>query len=110
MKSFLKNNWLTCIAIVMLLGVALSYFQMLFALPCVFYQLMNWIVAGAALLIVWKAYKKAKLWLVWIFILIAVVFNPVAELYVSSLVWLIADIVVMILFIASFFLIREKKN
>jgi hypothetical protein len=110
MKIFLNNNWLKLVAIAMLLGALVSSFSALFTLPFAYYQLMNWAVAGAALMIVWQAYKSRKLCLMWLFALVAVVFNPIGSIYLSAFAWQIADIIVVVLFAVSFFLMKEKKS
>ncbi len=109
MKIFLNNNWLKLAAIVMLLGALLSSFSTLFVLPYAYYQFMNWVVVGAALLVVWQSYKVGKQFIVWLFALIAVVFNPMAPIYLSAFSWQIADIIVVVFFLTSFFAIRSKK-
>ena len=110
MKTFLNNNWLKLAAIAMLLGALASSFSALFTLPYAYYQLMNWAVAGSALMIVWQAYKSRKLCIMWLFALVAVVFNPITSIYLSAVAWQIADIIVAVLFVISFFLMKEKKN
>ena len=110
MKTFLNNNWLKLAAITMLLGALVSSFSALSTLPYAYYQLMNWAVAGAALMIVWQTYKSRNLCLMWFFALIAVVFNPIALIYLNAFAWQIADIIVAVLFAVSFFLIKERKS
>lgn len=110
MKIFLNDNWLKLAAIAMLLGALVSSFSALFTLPYSFYQFMNWAVVGAALMIVWQSYKISKPLPMWLFALVAVVFNPIAPIYLSAFTWQIADIIVIVLFAVSFFLMKEKKN
>jgi len=110
MKTFLNNNWLKLVAIAMLLGALVSYFSALFALPYAYYQLMNWAVVCVALMIVWQTYKSRNLCLMWLFALVAVVFNPVSPIYLNAFAWQIADIIVAVLFLISFFLMKEKKS
>jgi hypothetical protein len=102
MNTFFTNHWLKLLAILMLLGALLSF-------PFVYYQLMNWVVVGAALVTVQQAYQRKMHALAWLFALVAVVFNPLAPLYLRADVWHIADIVAAALFLISFGLITGKK-
>ena len=110
MKTFLNNNWLKIVAIAMLLAALVSHFNVLFVMPSAYYQLMNWAVVGAALMIVWQSYKISKPLPMWLFVLVAVVFNPIAPIYLTKFAWQIADIIVVVLFAVSFFLMKEKKS
>lgn len=104
MGAWLGNNWLKVLAMAMALGALapIPYFA--------YFQLMNWVVVGAALMTALHAYKQNSMWIVWIFVLVAVVFNPVAPFYFSADVWRIADIVVAILFAASLLYVRVPKK
>ena len=103
MKAWLQDNWLKLLAIAMALGALapVSYYA--------YFQLMNWVVVGAALMTAWQAYKQKSLWIVWLFALVAVVFNPLAPLYLQADIWRIADVVVAALFVISFFLVKPKN-
>jgi len=109
MKKWLNYNLLKIIALIMLLGAALSSFGTLPILPFTYYQLMNWAVVGASLIIIWQAYQKKLTCLIWIFSVIAVIFNPITPIYLGALTWQISDIIVSILFIVSFFLMKDEE-
>ena len=98
-----NDNWLKLLAIVFLLGTFRNF-------PYAYYQLMNWIVTGAALMTVYQARQQIKIVIMWLFIFIAVVFNPIAPFYLSNYIWQIADIAVVLLFIISFYFIRSPKR
>ena len=102
MNQWIQDNWLKLLAIALALGALapIPYYA--------YFQLMNWVVVGAALMTAWQAYKLGKLFPAWLFVLVAVVFNPLAPFYFSADVWRIADVVVAALFLVSFFLIRPK--
>lgn len=102
--TWIQNNWLKLLAIVFALGALapIPYFA--------YFQLMNWIVVGAALMTALHAYKERSTWIAWVFVLVAVVFNPLAPLYLSADIWRVADIVVAILFVLSFFFVGTKKK
>jgi hypothetical protein len=106
MKTWLNDNLLKLLAIVFLLGTFGNF-------PYAYYQLMTWIVVGAALMTAYQARQQVKTALMWLFIFIAVIFNPIAPFYLRNDIWQIAYIVVVLLFIISFFFIKpiqtEKK-
>lgn len=86
----------------MLIGALASF-------PFVYYQLMNWVVVGASLVTVQQAYQRNMTALGWVFALVAVVFNPLAPLYLRADVWQVADITASVLFVLSFYFITNKK-
>jgi len=101
--TIIKTAWLRTLAIVMLAGA-------LFPVPYyAYYQLMNWIVMGAALTVAYHAYKARNEAVLWLFVLVAVVFNPVAPLHLRADVWQIADIIAILLFLISFVLLKKKE-
>ena len=100
--NWLKDNWLKLLAIAFLPGTFGNF-------PYAYNQLTYWIVLGAALMTAYQARQQAKTAFMWLFIFFAVVFNPIAPFQLSRDMWMIADIVVVLLFLISFFLIRTKK-
>ena len=103
MKTWAQDNWLKVLAIAMALGALapVPYFA--------YFQLMNWIVVGAALVTAYHAYKQKSDWLVWLFVLVAVVFNPLAPFYFSAEFWRYVDVAAALLFVLSFFLVKRAK-
>lgn len=102
MRIWFRQHWLTVFAIVFVLGA-------LGSLPYVYYQIMNWIVAGAALLIAWRARQSRREVIAWIFLGVAVTFNPLAPLYLRQDIWRILDIAVALLFVSSIFLLKIRE-
>jgi hypothetical protein len=100
--KWIQYNWLKVVAIVMVLVAILPvpYFA--------YYQLMNWVVVGAAIVAALQARALKKEWMIWIFLFVSVVFNPIEPLHLRIDVWQIADIIVALLFIISFFIIKKK--
>lgn len=107
--KWLEGNWLSILAIAMLAGLFIPLTPTTITLPYAYYQLTNWVIAIASLLIVWRT-KKDQMWLAWIFVLVAVVFNPIAPLYLSAQGWQIADIVAALLFVLSFFFFKPASR
>ena len=104
MKTWFKNNWIKLVAIGMLLG-ALS------AIPyAAYFQLMNWLVVVAALVVVRQAYRQNNLWIVWLFVFVAILFNPVAPIYLPQSLWRNIDIVTAVIFAASLWVVKGKER
>jgi Na+/alanine symporter len=101
---WIKNNWLSVLASALLVGALFSieFF--------VYYQLMNWVVVGASIMVAFRAKRDGKEWLMWLFALVAVVFNPLAPLYLRADVWQIADVVASLMFVVTFFLFKVSEG
>jgi len=110
MKKWLEKNWLAVLAIVMLAGLFVPMVTVSVVLPYAYYQLTNWVVVGAALTLAWRAKEQDSRWVIWLFVFVAVVFNPLAPMYLSAFAWQVADVIGIVLFLTSFFLMRGKKS
>lgn len=104
MEKWFKDNWLRLVAIVFVLGALWPYF------PYAYYQLMDWMVAGAGVVTALQSRDRGQTFVAWLFVLVAVVFNPVAPLYLRADIWQIADIAVAVLFAAALFLVKSKDS
>ncbi len=103
--TWIKYNWLKLLAIAFLVGAL----QQFYAFPFAYYQYMNWVVLGAGLVTAQQANVQNKMFLVWLFILVAVTFNPVSPLYFRADIWQVTDLVAIALFIISFIFVRPQK-
>jgi FtsH-binding integral membrane protein len=101
MNKWLSNNWLRVLAIIMIAGAFLSF-------PFAYYQLMNWVVAIAALMTAKQAREGGNTFWIWLFAFVAVVFNPITPLYFRTDVWQIADIIAIVIFAVSFYTVRRR--
>ena len=97
-------HWLKVLAIIMLAGVFTNYF------PFYYYQLLNWVVAGAALTAVWQFHKQKNLPLVWLFALLAVIFNPIAPIEIQQDIWRYIDVIAMILLAIGFLAVKVPSK
>ena len=99
----MKNNSIfTIIAGVMLLLAIPSGIW-----PYAYYQILRWVVMVAGLVCAYQAHKENKTMWVWIMGIIAVVFNPIAPIYLDKVLWSIIDIVAAVL---MFSYIATNKN
>jgi hypothetical protein len=101
MKKILKENWFTAIAGVMLL----------LAIPAIwpygYFQILRWVVTVVAIYNAYIAYElKQNAWM-FIMIAIAILFNPMAPIFLQKQTWVILDLISSILMFV--FIIRVKK-
>ena len=104
MHRWVRDHWLRILAIVLALGAVVPV-----GLPFAYFQITNWVVVGAAVTTAHDAWKKKNELMMWIFIAVAVMFNPLAPLYLTPLIWQVADVVVAMLFGISFVLIHRHR-
>jgi hypothetical protein len=75
--------------------------------PYGYYIILRWAVTGTALFVLWASYKLEKQAWTWIMGIIAILFNPIAPIYLDKEAWTIIDIVVAGLFLASIFQVKK---
>lgn len=76
-----------------------------------YYKFLRWIVCATAIYSAFVSYiKSEKMNLgVWLFGLIAILFNPIIPFYLGKNTWQKADIIIATIFFISTFIIREEK-
>lgn len=72
-----------------------------------YYVLLRWVVTGTALFVLWAAYELKETKWIWIMGLIALLFNPIAPIYLDKNTWVIIDFIVAGIFLISIF--KTKK-
>jgi len=77
--------------------------------PYGYYQFLRWVVMLAGLVCAYQAHKENKTMWVWIMGIIAVVFNPIAPIYLDKVLWSIIDIVVAV-FMFSYASTNKNEN
>ena len=80
--------------------------------PYGYYQLLRFVVCGAAGYVAFIAYNWKKIWAVWLFGFIAVLFNPLIPIHLSREIWQLIDVVCAALFAVIMFILQkplEKK-
>ena len=103
MNSWFNRHGLKLFAIVLLGGA-------LYPFPYVYFQAMNWIVMLAAAQTIWQAYQQKTSWVIWLYGAIAILFNPLAPLYVRKDIWQLADLTAAVLFILAFAAVRRRTS
>lgn len=95
MRNFIKKNWFTIMAGIMLL----------LAIPAIwpygYFQILRWVVMGVALYNAYIAYESKKN--AWIFTMgvIAVLFNPIIPIFLEKQTWVILDLMASIIMFVS---------
>jgi arginine exporter protein ArgO len=80
--------------------------------PYGYYQLLRFVICGVSAYIAFNAYQWRKIWAVWLFGFIAVLFNPLIPIHLSRELWQPIDFIcAVILAIIAFVLKKpEEKN
>lgn len=94
------------IAALMLLG-ALGHW------PYGYYQLLRFVVCAVSVYVAYTAYNWQKIWAMWLFGVIALLFNPLLPIHLSRELWQPIDVICAILFIGVASVLQkpvEKKN
>jgi hypothetical protein len=66
--------------------------------PYSYYQLLRFVTCGAAVYVAFMAYNWQKMWAVWLFGFIAVLFNPLIPIHLSREIWQPIDVVCGVLY------------
>ena len=90
-----KNNFMKyfiILSIFMLFGAIAEW-------PYGYYTLLRWITCIASILVAFQAFEKNTDWAKVVFIVIAILFNPLVPIYLSRSIWIPLDIITAVLFI-----------
>jgi hypothetical protein len=77
-----------------------------------YYKFLRWVVCATAIYTLYISYtsKDEINFSVWLFGLIALLFNPIIPFYLGKVSWQYADVIVGVIFIASIFFLKEKRS
>lgn len=91
---------------------AIFLFAALSNLSIGYYKFLRWIVCATAIYSLYISYNiKEKInFCVWLFGLIALLFNPFVPFYLGKASWQVADIIVGVIFIVSIFYLKEESK
>ena len=98
--NWLKENWYLLLAAVFLIGA-------LGSCPYAYYQLLRWIVCGIGAYSAYLAYTQDRKGWTGVFVVIAILFNPIAAFYFERETWQVLDIAAAIPFLL--FAFRNRK-
>jgi hypothetical protein len=74
--------------------------------PYGYYQILRWVIACVTGYSAYMAYEQGKTTWVWIFGIIAVLFNPIAPIYLARETWSVIDLIVAAILFASIFKLK----
>lgn len=74
--------------------------------PYGYYTFLRWAVTVAALVVAWVAWDSAQ-WAAWVFVGIAILFNPIAPIYLDRETWRPIDVACAVILVASVALKRR---
>jgi hypothetical protein len=69
--------------------------------PYGYYTFLRWAVSIAAIVVAWVAWHSAVQWATWAFVGIAILFNPLAPVYLQRSTWRPIDILCGLAFLGS---------
>jgi len=106
MKNFIDKKPLAIPCIVAAVFLLLALLDW----PYGYYQLLRLVVTGAAAWTAYIAYDAKKQWLMVIFIIIALLFNPLAPVHLDRETWAGIDILCAIAFLVVIFIHKNEKS
>ena len=89
-KKFIK--YFIILSVIALFGAVAEW-------PYGYYIFLRWITCIASILVAFQAFEKNINWAKVVFIIVAILFNPLAPIYLSRNTWIPIDIITAILFI-----------
>lgn len=89
---------------------AIMLFAALSRWPYGYYQLLRFVTCVVGAYIAYKAYQWQKIWAVWLFGFIAILFNPFLKIHFDRDVWQFLDAITAVVFIAGIFIIKPLKE
>ena len=83
----------------------------LFTFPIDFYKIVRIVVMAAAIYSAYFEYKQNNsiFPMLWVFGIIAIIFNPIVPFYIGKTLWKITDLIAMLIFGRSIYLDVKQK-
>jgi hypothetical protein len=92
------------------LGSAALLFAALGDHPYGYYTFLRWVVCLSAIVVAWVAWHSRAQWATWVFVVVAVLFNPIAPVYLERSTWQPIDVICGIGFLAATGLERQLRT
>ena len=93
---------------------ALAGILLLLAVPSIwpygYYQLLRWVVAAIAVYNAYTAHQQGKSGWMIVMIGIAILFNPIAPIFLSKEIWAVIDVIAAVVMFVSIRKIAPKKE
>lgn len=94
--------------VLLLVAVAFLLFALVDGLPYGYFFLLRFVVCAVSVGVAVFSYKTERVWAVWLFGFVAVLFNPLVPVYLTREIWVVIDVIVAAFFAASAFLLKPK--
>lgn len=78
--------------------------------PYGYYTFLRWVTAIAALAVAWVAWNSRAQWATWLFVGVAILFNPLAPIYLDRATWRPIDVACAVGFLASLAIKRTADS
>lgn len=77
--------------------------------PYSYYQILRIVVCGASIFLIWYFIQAKIEWLGWVFIIPAILFNPVFPIYMEKSTWQFLDLLFGVMFLGSLSTYSREK-
>lgn len=101
--KWLSNNWFKLLAIGVLLGAMSAH-------PYSYYQILRWVVCISAAYTAYLYIQSERTALFWLFVAMAVLFNPIAPIYLDKDTWQTLDLIAAAIFAVSLFFFQKSPT
>ena len=78
--------------------------------PYGYYTFVRWAVSIAAMFLAVFAHKQKRHAITWLFVGVAILFNPIAPVYLQRSTWHVLDVLTALIFIGSLVLVEGKRT
>ena len=79
-------------------------------MPYGYYTFVRLVVCGVSIYVAYCGYSWGKTWAMWLFGLVAVLFNPLIPVYLSKAIWTPIDLLVSVAFILGAAFLRRPNG
>ncbi|MBL7778459.1 MAG: hypothetical protein JNK66_09230 [Chitinophagales bacterium] len=79
-------------------------------LPYGYYQFVRFVATGGFVFFAFKSYDRSETNLVWVYSVLAILFQPIFKIALGRDIWNLVDVVVALLLIGSIFIHKPNKE
>lgn len=101
MKKILENNWFKILGVIILILALGTH-------PYSYYQFLRWVITILGVYSAYLTYEQKDMTWVWIFGIIAVLFNPIAPFYLQKETWQTIDVITAIVITVNIYKSYKK--
>lgn len=75
--------------------------------PYAYYQLMRWVVCATAVFVAYNGWTFKRVWALWVFGFVAVLFNPLVPIHIERDIWQVIDLLAAATFVSGAVVLRR---